>query len=98
MKSIIQDKKECYITGRTDCLDNHHIFGGIRNRKISDKYGITIYLCKQAHLEWHTSPPNAIYIDKVKRLQIMQMAQKKAMEHYGWSVDEFRKIMGKSFI
>ena len=98
MKSIIQDKKECFITGSTQGLHNHHIFYGRANRKISDKYGLTIWLTNQCHLELHTSPPNAMFVDKVKALQIKQMAQKKAMEHYGWTVEEWIKKFGKSYI
>lgn len=40
-KSIMQDEKVCYITGRTDHLHKHHIFGGGR-RKISEKWGLWI--------------------------------------------------------
>jgi len=98
MKSIIQDKQECYVSKRTDCLENHHIFAGRKNRKISDKYGLTIWLNNKAHYEWHNSPPNIMYITKTKRQQIQQMAQRKAMEHYGWTVEDFRKLFGKSFI
>lgn len=42
-KSIMQDEKACYITGRTDHLHKHHIFGGGR-RKISEKWGLWIWL------------------------------------------------------
>ena len=32
MQSIIQADKECFLTGRTDWLEKHHVFGGA-NRK-----------------------------------------------------------------
>lgn len=48
MKSIIQEKKECFFCGRTDDLHLHHICEG-RNRGNSDKYGLTIYLCPYHH-------------------------------------------------
>jgi len=37
MKSILQEKKECYVTGRTYGLHKHHVFEGTANRKKSDK-------------------------------------------------------------
>ena len=53
MKSIMQTKKECYVcrelvgtemslpdTG----LEMHHIFGGTANRKLSEKYGLKVWL------------------------------------------------------
>ena len=35
-------------------FENHHVFGGTANRKISEKYGIMVVLCN-----WHhNDPPN----------------------------------------
>lgn len=96
-KSIIQDKKECYFSKETGILENHHVFGGNANRKVSDKYGLTIWLTPLHHAEWHRSPPNA-ELNKVERQRIQQEVQRKAMEHYNWSIDEFRKKSGKSYI
>ena len=31
MKSIIQPEKKCFLTGRTDNLQEHHIFFGAKN-------------------------------------------------------------------
>ena len=48
MKSIIQDEKECYI-----CLDpkveEHHVFYGTANRKLSERYGLKVWLCPEHH-------------------------------------------------
>lgn len=41
-KSILQDKKESYLTGATYNLEEHHIFFGTANRKISEKYGLKV--------------------------------------------------------
>ena len=35
MKSILQSEKECYLSGRTDWLEEHHIFYGQGRRKLS---------------------------------------------------------------
>lgn len=48
MKSIIQDKKECYIC-RSPFVEEHHIFYGTANRKLSEKYGLKVWLCPKHH-------------------------------------------------
>lgn len=54
MKSILQNEQECYICGTTRTLECHHIFGAA-NRKLSEKYGLKVYLCKYHHEEAHKS-------------------------------------------
>lgn len=49
MKSIMQSKKECYLCRRTDNLHEHHIFEGTGRRRLSEKYGLKVYLCAQHH-------------------------------------------------
>ena len=40
MKSVLQHKKECYVTGQTLGLHEHHVFQGV-NRKNSEKRAIS---------------------------------------------------------
>ena len=49
MKSIIQNEKECWVCGKTWCLEEHHCMGGNPNRKNSEKYGLKIWLCLERH-------------------------------------------------
>ena len=39
--SIVQTEKECWFCGARAGLEEHHIFAGVANRKISEKYGLT---------------------------------------------------------
>ena len=50
-KSIMQamDPKQCYLCGRKTCIEVHHVIGGVANRKLSDKYGLWVYLCASCH-------------------------------------------------
>ena len=48
MKSIIQEKQECFFCKRKDDLHLHHVCAR-RNRANSDKFGLTIYLCSYHH-------------------------------------------------
>lgn len=69
--SILQSEKECYFCGRRTGLERHHVFGGAANRPISEKYGLTVWLCH----EHHTGNSGAQY-DKEKNLQLKREAQR----------------------
>ena len=49
MRSVIQSKKECYVCKTIYGLHKHHIIYGIANRKKSEKYGLTVWLCSKHH-------------------------------------------------
>ena len=93
-KSIIQDTKECYLTGATYNLHEHHIFYGTGLRKLSEKYGLKIYL----RADKHNMSNEGVHFNPELDLQIKQMAQKKAMEHYGWTVADFIRIFGRNYL
>lgn len=80
---------ECYICGKFAPLDTHHIFEGTR-RKASDKYGLTIEVCRSCHTQIHLHPKEYEWL-KVE-------AQVKAMADYGWSKDDFIERFGKSYV
>ena len=94
MKSIIQqgDYPVCYLTGRSDHLEEHHVFGG-NNRKLSEKYGLKVYLTAEMHRGKDGVHNNRELSDELKA-----DIQQKAMEHYNWTIEEFRLIFGKSYI
>lgn len=88
MKSIIQQRKECYICGTTYNLHDHHCIYGTSNRKNSEKYGLKVWLCEYHHMLVHS--------DAQVSLKIKQVAQRKFEETH--SRDEFIKVFGKSFL
>ena len=51
MQSVIETGtiEACYICGAQGKLEKHHIFGGDRNRRWSEKYGLTVHLCVTCH-------------------------------------------------
>lgn len=93
MKSIIQTDKVCYITGDEYNLHKHHVFNGA-NRKLSEKYGLVIYL----RADWHNMEKYSVHMDAKLDRKIKAEVQQKAMEHYDWTVDDFIIIFGKSYI
>lgn len=48
-KSILQNKKECYVCGSKLNLHLHHIIFG-KNRKKADEDGLVVYLCWEHHV------------------------------------------------
>ena len=45
----MQADKQCYLCGRETCLERHHCLGGVANRKLSEKYGLWVWLCHDCH-------------------------------------------------
>ena len=91
--SIIQTEKECFICGSQRWLECHHVFGA-GCRKLSEKYGLKVWLCHYCHNE----PPHSVHHNAKINQSLKEKAQKVAMEHYGWAVDDFRKIFGKNYL
>lgn len=98
MDSIIQkDREICYLCGMNrnlEPLECHHVFNG-SNRKWSEKYGLTVYLhgCK-----CHRTGQESVHSNAEIREALQAKAQRIAMKHYDWSVEDFRLIFGRSFI
>ena len=94
-KSILQaDKECCFFCGSHQWLEEHHIFGGNGKRKMSEKYGLKVYLCHYCHNE----PPNGVHHNKDVRLHLQRLAQRKLMETCGLTEDDFREIFGKNYL
>jgi hypothetical protein len=96
MDSIIQkDTSKCFICGSRHWLEFHHIWGGCKAiRDKSEKYGLVVRLCHYCHNE----PPNGVHQNREIRRKLQSFAQKKAMKHYGWSVEDFRREFYKSYL
>ena len=89
MKSIIPDDnpERCYICGRWNPTDVHHmVFGSFRN--MSDKYGLTVHVCRRCHMELHD---HGVYRDSL--IWIAQKEFEKRYSHELW-MQEF----GKNFL
>ena len=93
MRSIIQETKECFITHDTQNLHYHHIFGGTGNRRLSDQYGLTVWL----RADWHNMANYGVHFNRELDLKLKRLAQTKWEERFG-SREEFRKIFGKSWL
>ena len=90
-ESIVQAEKECFFCGSVVGLERHLIFAGTANRKVSEKYGLTVWLCHRHH----TGADGAQY-DKALNLQLKEEAQKAFESIY--SNDEWMKVIGRNYL
>ncbi len=93
-KSILQNKKECYITGSTNNLHKHHIFEGIANRKLSERDGLWLWL----RADWHNLSDYGVHFNKELDLKLKRKAQLKWQEYYNKTKEDFIKEYGKSYL
>lgn len=93
MKSILQDKKECYITGTTHNLHKHHIYAGGR-RQISEREGFWVWLTGALHNQSNDGVhgKNGHALD----LRLKQDCQRKYEETH--SREAFLAVIGKSYL
>lgn len=93
MKSILQNKKESYISGSTYNLEEHHIFFGTANRKVSEKQGLKVWLTPEEHRG--TCGVHGKFGRNLD-LKLKQDAQRKYEETH--TREEFIKLIGKSYL
>lgn len=93
MKSIIQHERQCLVCGSWN-IEDHHIFFGVSKRKLSEKYGLKVWLCPthhRGHQGVHGRDGHKLDIE------IKQLGQKSFEYHYG-TREEFIKIFGRSYL
>lgn len=95
-KSIIKDNEKgvCFICKRYMPTEEHHIFGGVANRKKAERDGLKVYLCHWCHNE----APNGVHFNKDRNERLRQIGQKAWMEYYGKTADDFLKEYGRNYL
>lgn len=93
MKSIIQPKKnKCFICGARQGLECHHVYSGFGLRELSDQYGLTVWLCRKCHNE------DGVHQHRELCRALQARVQAIAMEHYGWSREDFIRLFRKNYL
>ena len=100
-KSIMHSKDSgtCYLCmalngdfqKRTD-LQEHHAIYGTANRKLSERYGLKVYLC----LQHHTAGPMAVHNNAGLQRQLQKDAQEAFEKRY--SHQKWMEVFGRNFI
>lgn len=101
MKSILHNKQDrtCFLCmilhnddSRKEVLHEHHVIHGWANRRLSEKYGLKVYLC----LFHHEIGPEAVHqndrINKMLKAYAQRAFEKK------WPEKDFYEIFKKKYI
>ena len=92
MKSIIQKERCCLVCRTEQGLHEHHVFFGTANRKKSDDYGLTVWLCGRHH----NMSNESVHFNKKLDLKIKQLAQRKFEELYNH--EKFMREFGRNWL
>lgn len=90
--SILQTEKECFVTGRTDNLHEHHIYFGRGQREISEASGFKVWLTGTKHNESN----QGVHFNKEFDLYLKRICQEKFEETN--SRAEFMQLIGRSYL
>jgi hypothetical protein len=88
MESILQQSRRCLVCGIT-AVECHHVFGA-SNRKLSEKYGLTVWLCHKHHNE----PPEGVHFNREFADDLKEWAQMEFEKYYQL---DFVKLFGKNY-
>ncbi len=90
----IMPKSSLYETERKDGLARHEVFFGRKNRQLSIKYGLIIFLSD----EMHNMSDKGIHFNKKFCEEVQKIGQKAFMKYYKKTKEEFREIFGKNYL
>ena len=84
---------KCFFTDTdSEYCEVHHIFFGNPNRKLSEKYGMKVYLVPKYHREH----PHGVHRNRQNDLKVKRYAQARFEEEH--SREEFMEIFGRSYL
>ena len=106
MKSIMQSVKECYLCRKdaealgysgeltSEGLDKHHVIYGTADRKLSEKTGLWVYLCKKHHNEDHG--PFAVHYNRAVREDLCRDAERAYLKTH--TFEEWMSTFMKNYL
>lgn len=89
----IMPPSHLYATERFEGSHRHEVFFG-SNRRKSIKLGLYVFLTP----EMHNMSNKGVHFNRDFDLRLKRIAQRTAMEYYGWSVEQFIKEFGRNFL
>ena len=92
MKSILQQKKECFVTHKTVGLHKHHIYPGYGTRQICEREGFYIHLIPRLH----NMSDEGIHFDKGFDLDMKKLCQ--AVYENTHTRHEFMSVIGRNYL
>ena len=93
MNSIVSIDKQCWLCGSRENLHKHHIYYGVSNRPLSEKYGCWVYLCAYHH----NMSNEGVHFNHGLDLLLKKHTQRQWEMKYG-DREAFRKVFGRSYL
>lgn len=94
MKSILQGRKECYITRSREELEEHHIYYGATGlREISERNGFKVWLARPLHTGYLTGIHGGNHSLDLRLKEDCQREYEKTHTR-----EEFVQIIGMSYL
>lgn len=92
IRSIINDDRKCFVC-KNPKVEEHHIFFGNPRRKISERYGLKVWLCVEHHRGTNgVHGKNGHELD----LRLKEIAQEVFERKH--TREEFIKLFGKNYL
>ena len=90
--SILQADRECFVCGSRN-IHIHEVYFG-RNRNNSIKDGCCIFLCPRHH----NMSDEGIHFNQELDLRVKQEMEKKWLEYYDKTIEDFIKRYGRNYL
>ncbi len=92
-ESVLQRSRQCWVCGKRDPLEEHHVFYGTANRMKSERYGMKVYLCP----EHHRAQPEGVHGgNRELDLKLKRFAQMRFEQMFGHEL--FMKVFGRNWL
>ena len=88
---IVECMDNCFVCG-SPYVEIHHVIYGTANRKLSDKYGLVVPLCKEHH-----TGRTGVHFKHDLDIHLKKLAQEKFEALYGANTS-FREIFGRNYL
>ena len=89
--SIMQDVKECYVTGSRRDLHRHHVYFGA-NRQKSEQWGCWVWLRQ----DYHNTSSRGVHFDRALDLRLKQETQRRFEKLHGR--EKFIDVFGRNYL
>ena len=92
--SVMNDNPPLWRNFRFNGSHRHEVFFGTRNRQKSIDDGLVVYLVP----ELHNMSNKGVHFNEEFRNMMQQEGQRRWMQYYNKSIDDFRKRYGKNYL
>ena len=94
-KSIMEDPKNrtCWACGAY-APEEHHVFYGVANRKMSEKYGLKVHLCSRCHRD----NLDGVHGQNKELDHRLKVTGQRVFETHHGTREQFAKIFGRNYL